>query len=305
MYRKILVGYDASDQGKDAVTLGRQIADATGAELILAGVSQFDPVWRDWDPHFRDADAEFAEQLRTAAEAAGAEAEHVPSSSPARGLHDLAEKTHADLIVVGSSHHGSSHHGRVGRILAGGTGMALLHGAPCAVAIAPHGYRERAGNGIAGVTLGFDGSEEAGHALMAASRLAADAEVPLRLISVAVPPPRTVGKSGETGWHALLEAIEEQARGRLSEARRAVPDGVEVDATLISGDPVEALAGSADRPGTVMVIGSRGYGPLRRVLLGSVSTSLVRSASCPVIVTPRAMHEHSPDDAATVVGTAS
>jgi nucleotide-binding universal stress UspA family protein len=300
MYRKILVGYDGSDQAKDAVALGRQIADAAGAELILVGVSQFDPVWRDWDPHFRDADAEFADELRAAAEAVGAESEHVPSSSPARGLHDLAEKTQADLIVVGSSHHG-----RVGQILAGSTGMALLHGAPCAVGIAPHGYRERAGDGIAGVTVGCDGSEEAGQALMAACRLAADASAPLRLISVAVPPPRSVGKSGVTGWHALLETIEEQARGRLSEARQAVPDGVEVDATLISGDPVEALVSATDRPDTVMVIGSRGYGPLRRVLLGSVSTPLVRSAPCPVIITPRGVHEHLPAEPATAVGTAS
>ena len=183
--------------------------------------------------------------------------------------------------------------------------MALLHGAPCAVGIAPPGYRKRAGHGIAGVTLGFDGSEEAGHALMAATRLAADAKVPLKLISVAVPPPRTVGKSGTIGWHAMLETIEEQARGRLSEARQAVPDGVEVDATLISGDPVEALVSAVDRPGTVMVIGSRGYGPLRRVLLGSVSTPVVRSAPCPVIVTPRGVHEPSPAEPAPAVGTAS
>jgi len=300
MYRKILVGYDDSDQAKDALALGGQIADATGAELTLVGVSQFDPVWQDWDPHFRDADAEFGDQLRAAAESAGAGVEHVPSSSPARGLHDLAEKLQADLVVVGSSHQG-----RAGQILAGSTGMALLHGAPCAVGIAPDGYRERVRDGITGVTLGFDGSEEAGHALMAASRLAADAKAPLRLVSVAVPPPRTVGKSGLTGWHALLETIEEQARGRLSEARQAVPDGVEVDATLISGDPVEALVSAADRPGTVMVIGSRGYGPLRRVLLGSVSTPLVRSAPCPVIVTPRGVHERSPAEPAPAVGTAS
>ena len=207
-------------------------------------MSQFDPVWQDWDPHFRDADAEFADELRAAAEEAGAEVEHVPSSSPARGLHDLAERTQADLILVGSSHHG-----RTGQILAGSTGIALLHGAPCAVGIAPHGYRERAGDGIAAVAVGFDGSEESGHALMAAGSLAADAKVPLKLISVAVPPPRTVGKSGMAGWHALLEAIEEQTRGRLSEARQAVPDGVDVDATLISGDPVEALVSAADTAG--------------------------------------------------------
>lgn len=300
MYRKIVVGYDDSDQAKDAVALGKQIAGATGAELILVGVSQFDPVWQDWDPHFRDADAEFADELRAAAEAAGAEAQHVPSSSPARGLHDVAEKTHADLIVVGSSDHG-----RIGQVLAGSTALTLLHGAPCAVGIVPHGYRERAGDGIAGVAVGFDGSEEAGQALMAASRLAAGANAPLRLISVAVPPPATVGKSGMAGWHALLETIEERARERLSEARQAVPDGVEVDATLISGDPVEALASAVDRPGTIMVIGSRGYGPLRRVLLGSVSAPLVRSAPCPVIVTPRGVQEHSPAEPATAVGTAS
>jgi len=300
MYRKIIVGYDDSDQAKDALTLGREIADATGAELILAGVSQFDPIWRDWDPHFRDVDAEFAGELRAAADEAGAEAEHVPSSSPARGLHDLAERTQADLILVGSSHRG-----RAGQILAGSTGMALLHGAPCAVGIAPHGYRDRAGAGIAAVAVGFDGSEEAGQALMAGSRLAAAAKAPLRLISVAVPPPRTVGKGGLAGWHTLLEAIEEQTRGRLAEAGQAVPDEVEVHATLISGEPVEALTSAVDRPGTIMVVGSRGYGPLRRVLLGSVSTPLVRSAPCPVIVTPRGVHERSPAEPAPAVGTAS
>ena len=34
-------------------------------------------------------------------------------------------------------------------------------------------------------------------------------------------------------------------------------------------------------------MGSRGYGPLRAVLLGSVSGRLVREAACPVIVVPR------------------
>ncbi len=40
-------------------------------------------------------------------------------------------------------------------------------------------------------------------------------------------------------------------------------------------------------PDTILVVGSRGYGPLRRVLLGSVSTQLVKSAPCPVLVVPR------------------
>ena len=36
-----------------------------------------------------------------------------------------------------------------------------------------------------------------------------------------------------------------------------------------------------------MVVGSRGYGPLKAVLLGGVSGQLIRSAACPVIVVPR------------------
>ena len=37
----------------------------------------------------------------------------------------------------------------------------------------------------------------------------------------------------------------------------------------------------------VLFAGSRGYGPLRRALLGSVSGALVRDAGCPVVITPR------------------
>ena len=114
MYRKILVGYDDSDQAKDALALGKQLADATGAELVAAGVFQFDPMWGGFDPHFRDAEVEYARKIEAAAKSVGAEAEATPSSSPARGLHELAEEIGADLILVGSARHG-----RVGQTLAG------------------------------------------------------------------------------------------------------------------------------------------------------------------------------------------
>ncbi len=37
----------------------------------------------------------------------------------------------------------------------------------------------------------------------------------------------------------------------------------------------------------LLVVGSRGYGPVLRVLLGSVSTRLIHIAPCPVLVIPR------------------
>lgn len=206
MYRKILIGYDDSAQARDALALGKQLADATGADLVVAGVFQWDPMWHAVDSRFHDADAEFAGKIEDAARRVGAEPEAVPSSSPAHGLHELAEEIEADLILVGSAHHG-----RVGQVLAGSTGVSLLHGSPCAVGIAPRGYRERAEE-IDHVAVGFDGSADAGHALMAASAVAAATGATLKLVSVAVSPPIGTGKGGAGSWHALVEAIEERAR---------------------------------------------------------------------------------------------
>jgi nucleotide-binding universal stress UspA family protein len=300
MYRKILVGYTDTDQGKDALAFGKQLADATGAQLVAAGVFQFDPMWGGLDPHFQEAEVEFARQIETAASAVGAEPEAIPSSSPARGLHDLAEEIDADLILVGSSRHG-----RVGQVLAGSTGVALLHGSPCAVAIAPSGYRAHAGKALSTVAVGVDGSSESMQALAAAAELASDTDATLRLVAVAEPPVVEVGKGGNAGWPELKEAVEDIVRQRLAEAREAVPEGIEAEATFISGDRVEALVDVAQKPGTVLVVGSRGYGPLRRVLLGSVSTELVRSTPCPLIVTPRGMHDTTETTAAAEAEAAS
>jgi nucleotide-binding universal stress UspA family protein len=60
-----------------------------------------------------------------------------------------------------------------------------------------------------------------------------------------------------------------------------------VSATLLDGPAADVLA-RATRELDLLVLGSRAYGPLRAVLLGSVSSRLVRSAESPLIVVPRA-----------------
>jgi len=300
MYRKILVGYDDSDQSKDAVALGHQLADATGAELVVAGVFQFDPIWGGYDPHFHEEEADYARKIEAAAKSVGAEAEAFPSSSAARGLHQLAEEIGADLIIVGSARYG-----RVGQAIAGSVGVALLHGSPCAVGIAPQGFRERSGEDITAIAVGIDGSPEARLALEAACDLATETGAKVKLVAVAEPPVIGAGKGGAEGWHELKEVIEQIMRDRLTEARESVPEGVEVEATLVSGHASEALVNVAERPATLLMVGSRGYGPLRRVLLGSVSTRLVRAAPCPLIVTPRGMHHTNEDATGAKVKVAS
>jgi len=286
MYRKILVGYDGSEQAEDALAFGRQLADMAGAELVLAGVVALAPMRGGVGPAIGQAEAEFAATVARAAESAGGKAERVLSSSPARGLHDRAEQIHADLIVVGSSSHG-----RLGQTLLGNVGVALLHGSPCAVAIAPRGFRDLAERGVETIVVGFDGSAEAGLALMGASRLARATGARVKMVSVVEPPPPGTGKGGSAGSHALKEAIEEEVRDTLSQGCAAVPEGINAEPMLVSGEPAAALAEAASEPGTVLMLGSRGYGPLRYVLLGSVSRALVRSAPSPVIVHPRGTHE--------------
>jgi nucleotide-binding universal stress UspA family protein len=284
MYRKIIVGYDGSEQAEDALALGKLIADYSGAHLVVAGVFQFDPLWGGRDPAFQEAEADWARQIEEAARSVGGEPEAIPSSSAGRGLHELAEEIGADLIVVGSAHHG-----RAGQTLAGSVGLSLLHGSPCSVAIAPKGYSEEGDRRITEITLGFDGSDEARMALVDAVDLARASNALLKVVAVAEPPIVSYGKGGGPGqgWHALMDTIKEMMRERLVEAVESVPDEVRVKPVLVSGEPAAALAETAIAESDLLMLGSRAYGPLRRVLLGSVSTPLVRSAPCPLIVHPR------------------
>ena len=137
MYRNVIVGYDGSAQADDAVALAKQVADATGGSLTLATVFYLNSKLGGRDPILEDVEAEQTRKLDEVASAAGAGTEIIVSTSAARGLHWLAEKRDADLIVVGSAHHG-----RAAQVFAGNVGVALLHDSPCAVAIAPHGYAE-------------------------------------------------------------------------------------------------------------------------------------------------------------------
>jgi nucleotide-binding universal stress UspA family protein len=301
MYEKIVVGLDASDQAKDALAFAKLIADATGASITVAGVVQFDPKWGDRDPRFREADAAYTSALQAAAKSVGSDYRLVASSSAGHGLHTLAEDISADLVVVGSSKDGRAH-----QILAGSVAMALLHGGPCSVAIAPVGFADGAPESIAEVTLGFDGSDEAELALRDAIDLARAAKAPLHVVAVAESPPIVYGKgSGGTRVPAeLKDAIREMTEEHLDEAVRRIPEDVAYERTLAEGHPAEALADVAVADGGVLVVGSRAYGPLRRVLLGSVSTPLVRSAPCPLIVHPRPAKEPRRTPAQETTGSA-
>ena len=65
-----------------------------------------------------------------------------------------------------------------------------------------------------------------------------------------------------------------------------IPEGIEAESVFVTGDPVRELVDQS-RHADLLFLGSRGYGPHRAVLLGSVSGRVVCDAECPVIVVPR------------------
>jgi nucleotide-binding universal stress UspA family protein len=278
MFKHVVVGVDAEEKGRDAIALARLLQDADG-KLVLAHVYRRDPpAWRVYDAAFEaDERARARTLLEQARQQAGVQAElqWLGSPSVGRGLHELVSDLGADLLVVGSSRRG-----RLGRVLLGDETEEALNGAPCAVAIAPGGYARRARR-IAKIGIGYDGSPESEHALGVARALAAQLGASLAAFQ-AVLIPVTVSVAG--GTPILYEETGERLQEAREQIKAACPEA-EVHATF--GVPSEELAlfsGSVD----LLVVGSRGYGPLGRLVHGSTERVLARSTRCPLLVLPRA-----------------
>ncbi|HEY6636340.1 MAG TPA: universal stress protein [Solirubrobacterales bacterium] len=205
---------------------------------------------------------------------------HVEKGSPAHALQALAESGEADLIVLGSTHHA-----HVGSVAPGSVAEHLLHGARCRLVIAPKGYgdADHSQDRLRVAAVGFDGMAESYAALDEAAKLAAKFGGSLRVISVATPVPAMgAGAAAQAGAEAGpdFQTQLNNAVAELPEELRALP-------VFERGDPVRKLLQAAEMGIDLLVLGSRGFGPVMRLLIGSVSSRVIREAPCPVLVVPR------------------
>ena len=308
MPKPIIVGYDPRSADRSPVAFALRAARFTGAPLIVASVGS-DAAAHDArvEEDLIDGAGGALEALQRDLDAEGVAVETVEleSTSAARALHEAAEERDAGLLVVGSTGRGA-----VGRLLPGSTAERLMHGAPCPIGVVPRGWQ--AGRGLATVGVAFVDTDEGHEALRGAFALARRAGATLRVLTAVKPGVRsTYGElqpgsnvqhgKGETEVEGELRV---RAEAELRDAVAALGDDVAVETDAFVEDPADGLIAVSQNL-DLLISGSRGYGPMRAVLLGGVSRRLAAEAQCPVIVLPRGVTSSLEALVAETPGTAS
>ena len=276
MFKNVLVGVDGSSFGRDAVELAKRLLD-DGGHLTLVNVRHGGvPLYAVVTPDLEDEDRAAADKLlREEGERAGVEVELVAAlgGSPAGTLHELADERGADLLVVGSSHRSV-----LGRVMLGDDARRALNGAPCSVAIAAKAYALQP-KPLLRIGVGYNDSPESRAALQEARAIAAapGAEV-LALEVLSIPTYAYTGVVPATVGDEIDDVLKQAGE------RMAALEGVEGRAVYgLTGEELAVFSGELD----LLVVGSRGYGPLKRLVLGSTSDYLERHARCSLLVLPR------------------
>ena len=283
----VIVGYQGGASGPDAVAFASGWARASGDRLIVVTVHPGSaPVG------IGRVDAEWVAAERAAAEALLADAktqvpsdvqvsfERVDAASAAHGIDDLVEQEGSPLVVLGTFR--PDHEART---FPGHTADRLFNGAGVPVAIIPHGYAESRGPApLKRVACAFVDTPDGHVALDHATRIAAHLGAELRVLAV-VPDTLVQPMTGDVG--TFVGEQRKQWQQSLETALAEVGERVPVTGELLEGPVAPALTDLDPDTVDLLVCGSRGYGPVRRVLLGGISARVVRNSRVPVVVVPR------------------
>lgn len=276
MFENVLVGVDGRPNGRDAIALARRFVDRDG-KLTLAHVhsGELNPLRAVQRDLLREDCEKSRVLLEHEREATGVDAElqSVVALRAGAGLHQQAERQHADLLVVGSCSRGV-----FGRAMLGDDTRDALNGAPCAVAVAANGYAEKL-DPIKVVGVAYNGSPESEAALDFARTLAASTGASIKALEVVSLP--SVAYTG-----IMAPAIGESIDVMLNTATTRMSALPDVDGKAVYGLPGEELATFSSAV-DLLVVGSRSYGPVKRLVLGSTSEHLARHGRCSLLVLPR------------------
>lgn len=289
----VAIAVDGTDAARDAIALGVTIAAATSAEALLVGVYSA-PMLPALSSRELRSDTR-AELARLRDELAPAAAVTTTSEmSVARGLARVVRTRNAGLLVVGSNRHAADGETRIGP-----HARQLLERVACALAVAPRGWQQRDAHTLSTIGVGYDRGPEAAAALQFAATLARSAGARLHVRAVVderlwagLGYPARMGYAASLGdpapidWQAVIDDELANMRAQVTSAVRGLD--CDVDTDVVSGLTVEQLR-SLSRSVDLLVIGSRRWGAIARVVSGSTGEGLLHSdTTCPVVIVPRA-----------------
>lgn len=289
--RSIVVGVDGMNGGDAALAWATELAVRRRAPLrLVRAVDLFmDDVrlGRSQDVRLRDQvhDAA-ARHLERALNAVGAAHPELDVTSLVVGDDATAllleESVDADVMVLGSRGAAGS-----GQIVAGSTAMQVSTHAHCTVVTVPPEYRSNESRHR--VVVGVDGSAVSEAAIEYAFREASETHQPLVAVHAWLDSATRVTGLGLPLVHDPV-AVTEQQEVVLAESlagwSEKYPD-VTVERRTVRDLPVRVLT-DISRNAQLLVVGCRGRGAVRSLLLGSVSHGVLHRATCAVAV----VHPH-------------
>ena len=254
MYGKVLVGYEDTERGREALALGQILANAANAVLRIATVTH-------------DGGTELAA---------------------------LARSEGADLIVIGSSRRGAVSRvvpGSTVEHLLGDASCLVAVAPPGFGRVVDGGstWRPLAGDGddtgMRVIGVGFDSSAASRKALDLAAGLAISNGATLRVYAVARKYGHVPG-DGAGGQSPGVPSEAEALRERLHRTVAELPAETRALPVFLRGVPTTELIHAVDYGVDLLVLGTRPGGPLRRALHGSVSAAVLQEVRCPVLISP-------------------
>jgi nucleotide-binding universal stress UspA family protein len=289
---RILLASDGSEEAARAARTAIELSEELGAELHLvyvghmpSGLYMSPGVWAldlqlqsEMEERIEEeAITRLAEEVQSITEAGGKVTHaHAKVGRPDVEIAKLGEELGVDLIVVGSRGLGP-----LKRALMGSVSDSVLHHAHASVLVArgePISFPTK-------ILVATDGSAEAALAASTAADIAGRTGSELHVVHVGEVAPAYHPE--RHGYLARYDKLQEEARRLLDEQVEQTREarGTVTQAHLRMGRPDEEIVGLSEEIGAgLIVVGSRGLGPLKRALLGSISSSVVRHAYRSVLV---------------------
>ncbi|MET9796185.1 universal stress protein [Nocardiopsis alba] len=293
---RVTVGVDGSATGERALGWAAAEAERRGLPLrvvhaldmplvmsVYAGPTRFPPTEEISDQGRRVLDRSEAHVHELHPELAVETV--LASEDPAKAL--LSRISPDDLLVTGSRGLGAAR-----SALESSVSVRLAARAICPVIVVPHGEGSVA-TPPRRIVVGVDGSEDSRNALGFALREAARVTngsvvvVHSRLVTLPFDP----AELPQGGWAPPEDLVDRWSQEMVADMLARIQDeeteGVGVAVSRVDADPATALI-EAGESADMIVVGSRGRGSVRGLLLGSVSQGVLRGATVPVVVLPRA-----------------